>query len=52
MGYILERSRNEATKAMEFLPQKDKEIIQNIIIGTNRLETEIVTTIMKRMFDK
>ena len=51
MGHILDRSRVEAAKAMSWLPQKDKEIIQNIIIGTNRLEPEILTSIISRMFE-
>jgi hypothetical protein len=51
MGQILARSRVEAAKAMSWLPQKDKEIIQNIIIGTNRLESEIITGIMSRMYN-
>lgn len=51
MGHIIDRSRSDAVKAMSFLPQKDKEIIQNIIIGTNRLESEIMTDIIKRMYN-
>jgi hypothetical protein len=51
MGHVWDRSRVEAAKAMSWLPQKDKEIIQNIIIGTNRLEPEIITGIMSRMYN-
>jgi hypothetical protein len=51
MGCILARSRSEAAKAMRFLPKKDKEIIQNIIIGTNSIEPEIITNIISRMFE-
>jgi len=49
MGNILARSRSEAAKAMRFLPQKDKEIIQNIIIGTNSIEKEIVYNIITKI---
>ena len=49
MGNILARSRSEAAKAMRFLPQKDKEIIQNIIIGTNSIEEEIVYNIITKI---
>lgn len=49
MGYILNRSRDEAKKAMFFLPQKDKENIQNLITGMNCLEPEVLTTIISRM---
>jgi hypothetical protein len=49
MGCILARSRSEAAKAMSFLPQKDKEIIQNIIIGTNSIEPEIVYNIITKI---
>jgi ankyrin repeat protein len=51
MGNILARSRSEAAKAMKFLPQKDKEIIQNLIVGMNRLEPEVMTDIISRMFN-
>jgi hypothetical protein len=51
MGYILDRSRSEAAKAMSFLPQKDKEIIRNLIIGMNCLEPEIMTNIISRMYN-
>jgi len=51
MGCILARSRTEAAKAMSWLPQKDKEIIQNMTIGMNRLEPEIMTDIVSRMFN-
>lgn len=51
MGHILDRSRDEAKKAMMFLPQKDRENIQNLIIGMNRLEPEIITSIISRMFE-
>ena len=51
MGHILDRSRDEANKAMSFLPQKDKKIIQNLIIGMNRLEQEVMTDIISRMFN-
>jgi ankyrin repeat protein len=52
MGNILARSRSEAAKAMKFLPQKDKEIIQNIIIGMNHIiEPEILTSIISRMYN-
>ena len=49
MGHILDRSRDEAKKAMMFLPQKDKEIIQNLVIGMNRLEPEIFTCIISKI---
>jgi hypothetical protein len=49
MGHILDRSRDEAAKAMSFLPQKDKEIIQNLIIGMNRVEPEILTHIISKI---
>jgi hypothetical protein len=51
MGHILARSRSEAVKAMSWLPQKDKEIIQNMTIGMNRLEPEILTSIISRMYN-
>ena len=51
MGHILDRSRDEAKKAMSFLPQKDKKIIQNLIIGMNYIEPEIVTAIMAKMYN-
>lgn len=49
MGFILGRSRDEAAKAMIFLPQKDREIIQNLIVGMNRLEPEITTRIISKI---
>jgi len=51
MGHILARSRSEAAKAMSFLPKKDKEIIQNLIVGMNRLESEVMTNIIKKMYN-
>ena len=51
MGHIIGRSRDEAAKAMSFLPTTDKEIIQNLIIGMNRLEPEILTDIISRMYN-
>lgn len=51
MGCILARSRDEAKKAMTFLPQKDKEIIRNLIIGMNHLEPEVMTNIISRMYN-
>ena len=50
MGHIIDRSRDEAAKAMIFLPQKDREIIQNLVIGMNRLESEVMTNIIKKMY--
>jgi len=51
MGHIIDRSRNEAAKAMIFLPQKDKEIIQNLVIGMNHIiEPEVMTNIIKKMY--
>ena len=49
VGHILDRSRDEASRAMSLLPQKDKEIIQNLIIGMNRLEPEILTHIISKI---
>ena len=49
IGHILDRSRDEATRAMSLLPQKDKEIIQNLIVGMNRLEPEILTHIISKI---
>lgn len=49
MGHIVDRSRDEAAKAMSFLPQKDKEIIQNLIVGMNHLESEIITCIISKI---
>jgi ankyrin repeat protein len=51
MGHIWDRSRNEAAKVMKFLPQKDKEIIRNLIVGMNRLESEVMTNIIKKMYN-
>ena len=51
MGHVWDRSRNEAAKAMAFLPQKDKEIIQNMIVGMNCLSPENMTNIIKRMYN-
>jgi hypothetical protein len=51
MGFILARSRSEAAKAMTFLPQKDKEIIRNLIVGMNHIEPEILTSIISRMYN-
>ena len=51
MGFILARSRSEAAKAMIFLPQKDKEIIRNLIVGMNRLEPEVTSNIIKKMYN-
>jgi hypothetical protein len=36
---------------MKFLPQKDKEIIRNLIVGMNRLESEVMTNIIKKMYN-
>ena len=51
MGHVWDRSRNEAAKAMKFLPQKDKEIIQNMIVGMNCLSPENMTNIIKKMYN-
>jgi hypothetical protein len=51
MGHIIDRSRGEAAKAMSFLPTKDKEIIRNLIVGMNRLEPEVMTNVIKRMYN-
>ena len=51
MGHVWDRSRNEAAKVMKFLPQKDKEIIRNLIVGMNRLESEVMTNIIKKMYN-
>ena len=51
MGNILARSRSEAAKAMSWLPTKDKEILQNLIVGMNSLEQEILTNIISRMYN-
>ena len=50
MGHIIDRSRSEAAKAMIFLPQKDKEIIQNLVIGMNHIiEPKIFTRIISKI---
>lgn len=50
-GHILDRSRDEVANAMTFLPSKDKKVIQNLIIGMNHLEPEMMTDVIKRMFN-
>jgi len=51
MGHIIDRSRNEAAKAMNFLPTTDKEIIRNLVIGMNHIiEPEVMTNIIKKMY--
>lgn len=49
MGHIIDRSRDEAAKAMSFLPGKDKELIRNLIVGMNHLESEIITCIISKI---
>jgi ankyrin repeat protein len=52
MGHVIDRSRDEAAKAMSFLPKKDREIIQNLIVGMNHIiEPEIITRIISRMYN-
>ena len=38
-------------KARTKISKKDKEIIQNLVIGMNRLESEVMTNIIKKMFN-
>lgn len=49
MGHIMDRSMDEAKKAMSLLPKKDKEIIQNMIVGMHRLEPVIMNHIISKI---
>jgi hypothetical protein len=46
----MDRSIDEAIKAMLFLPQKDKEVIRTLIIGMHRLEPKIMTNIISMVY--
>ena len=47
IGYILSRSKDEAARAMAHLPRVDTLIVQNLMIGLDRLEPEVCTKILQ-----
>jgi hypothetical protein len=47
IGHILNRSKDEAARAMVHLPRVDTLVVQNLVIGLDRLEPEICTKILQ-----
>jgi hypothetical protein len=52
IGHILNRSKVEAARAMVHLPRVDTLVVQNLVIGLDRLEPEICTKILQLILNR